>query len=122
MTDTTLKAVCYVTLSVSNLDKSIAFYQDVLGFRVAITYEPTRWVAFALDGEAGFAIGQTDGTFAPPTSAMLDFFVHDVEAFWESIRAKVDVVRPLEWTDWGSHKFIINDPDNNKLGFVQRDA
>lgn len=112
-------SLCYVTLSVSNLDAAVAFFEGVLGFKVSIHYPPTRWVAFAMDGEGGFAVIEGTGAGARPTTDMVDFFSDDVESLWNTLRHKCTVVSPLAHTPWGSYKFVIADPDGNRLGFVQ---
>lgn len=112
-------SLCYVTLSVSDLEAAVAFYEGVLGLTVAIHYPPTRWVAFAMDGASGFAVIEGKGEVARPTTDMVDFFADDVEARWHAVRDKCPVVSPLAHTPWGSYKFVIADPDGNRLGFVQ---
>lgn len=115
-------AVCYVTLAVSNLERSLAFYQDTLGLAVRLEYEPTRWVAFDMRGGTGLALMETGpaGAGGSGAAGVVDLWVDDVEALWQRLRDRVPVVRRLERTPWGSHKFIVADPDGNRLGFVAR--
>jgi uncharacterized glyoxalase superfamily protein PhnB len=42
-----------------------------------------------------------------------------VDALWERLKDRVEVVEELFDTPYGSRKFTIRDPDGNELGFVQ---
>jgi uncharacterized glyoxalase superfamily protein PhnB len=54
-----------------------------------------------------------------PTGARFNFSVEDVDALWERIEDKVEVVEPLFDTPYGTRKFTIRDLDGNELGFVK---
>jgi catechol 2,3-dioxygenase-like lactoylglutathione lyase family enzyme len=65
-----------ITRTVSNLEKSKRFYEDILGF------EPDA-----------FYIGEPPGSTDEAT-----FFVPDVEALWERMKDKAEVAEPLAMT------------------------
>jgi uncharacterized glyoxalase superfamily protein PhnB len=44
-----------------------------------------------------------------------------VDAWWEKLRNRVEVVEPLFDTAYGTRKFTVKDPDGNELGFVRED-
>jgi uncharacterized glyoxalase superfamily protein PhnB len=54
-----------------------------------------------------------------PTSGRLNFSVSDVDAWWEKLRDRAEVVEPLFDTPYGTRKFTARDPDGNELGFVR---
>ena len=54
-----------------------------------------------------------------PTGARFNFDVEDVDALWESLKDKVEVIEPLFDTPYGTRKFTILDLDGNELGFVR---
>ena len=45
----------------------------------------------------------------------------DVEAFFKSVRDKVDIVWPLETMEYGQREFGIRDPDGYTLAFAEAD-
>ncbi len=107
---------------VDNLDRTIAFYRDVLGFAFA---EP--WAGF-------YAIGARDGLelhlkCAPKTAAdrahrrtqeHLDAYagVDGIEAFYAQCMAQgATIIKPLAETAWGTKDFYVEDPDGYILGF-----
>ena len=107
-----------VTVSVSDLSRSKAFYEGVLGFGPDSYYEPTRWQSCEFDGRAYFAIIEVAGFQRVAGADMVNFDVEDVESLWVRVRGKVQVEAELSETPWGSFKFVIVDPDGNWLGFV----
>lgn len=109
-----------VTISVSDLEKSKQFYLELLGFEEDAYYEPTKWLSFKDKGESFFAIQEVSALRRLPSDDMIDFYVDNVEELWGRIKDKVTVISKLGKTPWGSYKFVIQDPDGYKLGFVSK--
>ncbi len=104
-----------ITRTVSSLEKSKQFYEDVLGFEPGGFYAPTRWQSYKCQGTVFFAVGEEPGS-----TDEVSFTVPDVEALWERVRDKANVVAPLEHTPWGTYRFVIRDPDGHLLAFGQK--
>jgi len=110
----------YVTITVNDIAKAKKFYEGVLEFVPTLVYKPTEWYAFDMGTiSGGFAITKATEPFIPSVASLVDFFIDDVEKFWGEIKSKVEVIDELHHTPWGSYKFVIKDPDGNKLGFSQ---
>jgi predicted enzyme related to lactoylglutathione lyase len=107
-----------VTVSVSDLSRSKAFYEGVLGFIPGAYYAPTRWQAYSFDGRAYFAIIEVPGFQRKAGSDIINFDVDEIDALWDRIRDKVSVEEALAETPWGPYKFVIIDPDGCRLGFA----
>jgi catechol 2,3-dioxygenase-like lactoylglutathione lyase family enzyme len=107
----------HVRVNVSNLDKSIKWYEDILGFELDSLYPPNNpcYADFKEACGATFAI-MVDKS---PSSGRLNFDVEDVDALWKSLKEKVDIAEELYDTPYGTRKFTIKDLDGNELGFVQ---
>ncbi|MFO8059043.1 MAG: VOC family protein [Bacillota bacterium] len=111
-----------VTISVSSLRNSRRFYQEILGFEPDISYEATRWQSYRLEGGGGFGIAEVPDLVRCDSADIVNFSVEDVRALWERVRERVPVEAPLSTTPWGTHKFVIRDPDGFRLGFVERSS
>ena len=107
-----------VTVSVSDLSRSKAFYEGVLGFVPDAYYEPTRWQPYVFEGRAYFAIIEVPDLQRQAWSDMVNFGVEDVGALWDRVRDKAEVEAELSETPWGSYKFVVKDPDVYRLGFA----
>jgi catechol 2,3-dioxygenase-like lactoylglutathione lyase family enzyme len=107
-----------VTIAVSDLDRSKHFYEQILGFEPDAYYAPTRWQPYLSVGRSYLALIEVADFRSPGTGNIVNFDVSNIRAYWESIRANVDIESPLGLTPWGSMKFVIRDPDGNRLGFV----
>jgi catechol 2,3-dioxygenase-like lactoylglutathione lyase family enzyme len=107
---------------VDNLERSMAYYRDSLGFEFG---EP--WGGF-------YAIGRRDGLElhlkeAPKDTAQrqhrrdnehLDAAagVDGIEAFYEQCVSRgVKILQPLAPTEWGTKDFYIEDPDGYIISF-----
>jgi catechol 2,3-dioxygenase-like lactoylglutathione lyase family enzyme len=106
------------TVSVSDLERSKAFYEGVLGLVPDSYYEPTRWQPYKFDGRAYFAIIEVKGLQREAWSDIVNFGVEDIESLWDRVRDEVEVETELSETPWGSYKFVIRDPDGYRLGFA----
>jgi predicted enzyme related to lactoylglutathione lyase len=108
----------HVRANVSDLYKSIAWYEKTLGFECKVIDVNERW-AYA-DFECGegatFAIMESKNG---NSSARFNFSVDNVDELWECLKDKVTIVEAIETLSYGSRKFTISDIDGNELGFVQ---
>jgi catechol 2,3-dioxygenase-like lactoylglutathione lyase family enzyme len=104
-----------ITQSVTSLEKSRRFYEDVLGFEPDAAYEPTRWQSYRVQEGVFYAIGEKPGS-----TDEVALLVDDIEALWERVKNRREIVAPLEHTAWGTYRFVIRDPDGHELAFAQR--
>src|SRR5512133_724797 len=103
-----------ITRTVASLEKSRQFYEETLGFERDAFYAPTQWQSYKCQDSTYFAVGE-----GPGSTNQISFTLADVEALWERIKDKVEVINPLEQTPWGTYRFVIRDPDGNLLAFGQ---
>ncbi len=107
-----------VTVSVSDLSRSKAFYEEVLGFVPDAYYEPTRWQPYQFEGRAYFAIIEVADLRREASADVVNFDVEEIESLWARVRDKAEVEAELSESPWGSYRFVIRDPDGHRLGFV----
>ena len=109
-----------VTITVSNLARSKRFYETVIGFEPDANYAPTKWQSYTSDGRAYFCITE-DGDYKRVESKnIINFDIANVEELWARVKGKCVIEAKLEMTPWGTYKFIIMDPDGNRLAFCQK--
>lgn len=108
----------YVTISVSDLGRSKAFYEDILGFKPSITYE--KWQGYEMEGGAGFGINEDPNLQRVSSLDVINFALADIDSLWEKAKDRVCVESHPQVWPWGTRKFVILDPDGMRLGFVER--
>jgi len=111
-------------LAVADLDRSIAFYRDVLGFEVkqsADGIEAVLGPARIRIGKEGYATGDLEfKNPKPPGSAILFIQCDDVAATRALIQARGASPSEIERVNWIKMRmFEIRDPDGNVLWFGQ---
>ena len=108
----------HVRANVHNLQRAIEWYSTTLGFEVQNYWPPDNpdYADFVSQEGASFAVMEAEPV---PTGARFNFSVKDVDALWESLKDKVQIVEPLFDTAYGTRKFTIHDLDGNELGFVK---
>ena len=109
-----------VTITVSNLEKSRLFYEDILGFEPDEYYEPTRWQCYQSEGRAYLGIVEDTEYQRDDSKDIINFDVHDLELLWVKVENICVIESRLGKTPWGSYKFVIRDPDGYRLGFCQK--
>ena len=106
----------HVRANVGNLEKAIRWYCDYLGFELDSVWprETPIYADFKFQEGAVFAIAVAE---AVPSGARFNFAIEDVDAFWEQLKDRVEIVEQLSDTPYGTRKFTIRDLYGNELGF-----
>jgi len=118
-------------LIVSNVERSVAFYRDVLGFTVAFTVPDESPLVFASvqSGPIEIFLNASEPAIAEypafkdrPIGGTLTLFmevvgVHDA---YETLKDRVPVVMPLEKKWYGTTEFAFADPDGYLITFAER--
>lgn len=115
-----IRGVKFVSVPVSDQDKALEFYRDVLGFRVKTDqpFTPTqRWIEMSIPGaETGLVLwtppGQEDriGSFQP-----VSLWCEDVFQTAEVLMGKgVEFAQAPKKESWGTSA-IFKDPDGNRF-------
>jgi len=115
------------SLTATDLQRSIAFYRDVLGFVVGDEWR-SKGVLTGVELHAGavtFMVSQDD--FAKGRDRIKGVgtryycnTIQDIDRLASQIRERGGVLdQEPKMTEWGSRVFVISDPDGFKLTFVQ---
>lgn len=111
-------------IAVANLDRSISFYRDLLGFQITKYEHEAEAVLGPVRirlGKSGYSPG--DLAFAsarPPGSAILFLQTDNVEAAQAELHSRGGAPSGIEKVNWIKMRmFEIRDPDGNVLWFGQ---
>ena len=114
-------------LLVSNVERSLAFYVDTLGFERGLTVPDQSPLVFAsvtsgtveiFLNDAAVAIKEYPGFGGRPLGATGTMFIETqgVDALHDRLKAAATVVMPLVTQFYGMREFAIEDPDGYKIG------
>jgi catechol 2,3-dioxygenase-like lactoylglutathione lyase family enzyme len=117
-------------LVVSNVERTLAFYRDVLGFTVGATVPDASPYVFATVQSGGVEIFLNAHESAAaeypafkdrPIGGSLTLFIEvtAIEQAYEGLRSKVKVVMPLEKKWYGVTEFAFEDPDGYVITFAE---
>ena len=120
-------------LIVSNVEASVAFYRDVLGFTVAQTVPDVPPLVFAIvqSGSVEVFLNAPEPAYAEypalkdrPIGGTLTLFIEvvDIMSLHASLKDRVMIVMPLEKKWYGVTEFAIADPDGYLITFAEREA
>jgi uncharacterized glyoxalase superfamily protein PhnB len=127
-------------LIVADMDRSVAFYRDVLGFSVVTTVPDQAPFAFAWMQRGTVSVflnsreaaaqdegefwksGALGGTISMYFTMEAETPESGVDALFESVHQKARVVMPLKNQFYGMREFAIEDSDGYVLIFAQRTA
>ncbi|GAA4324884.1 hypothetical protein GCM10023115_41350 [Pontixanthobacter gangjinensis] len=116
MPDTSNFSHSAVIFPVSNLDDSIDFYTNKLGFENTFEWGEPRYYAVVKRGGVGIHLTKrSDGGRASKYHRALYVFVNDVDKVYKEFKAQnVHIVNDIESRDYKMKDFDIEDPD----GFI----
>jgi uncharacterized glyoxalase superfamily protein PhnB len=121
-------------LITDDINRALAFYAGVLGFRVVHRVPDEGPLVFAMLERDGVNVFLNDaktaqaevpdatGYVAGASGVAMFFQVEGVTAFWDAIRDRATVVMPLKDQWYGMTEFSISDPDGYLITFAERRA
>lgn len=120
-------------LVVADLERSLAFYRDVLGFTVLTTVPDASPYVFAVmqSGAVEIYLNAPEPAMAEypafkgrPIGGTLTLFVQvdDVRAAHAALQGRVQIVMPLETKWYGVTEFAFVDPDGYVITYAQTGA
>jgi uncharacterized glyoxalase superfamily protein PhnB len=113
-------------LTVKDVDSSVAFFQDKLGFRHDMSMageDGSNIFAIVGLGAAVFGLG-TDASIPAPYAPGVQFMIYlpddlNIDNYYADVQAKgVQIDEPLKDTYWGDRTFSIHVPDGYFLTFA----
>ncbi|HML46660.1 MAG TPA: VOC family protein [Clostridia bacterium] len=115
--------ICWTTIHVGNLEKSLAFYRDLLGLSICrkMDHGKTQIVFFGEEGQTQFEVICAEGESVenPGKGISVGFEVENLDAWIERFRnaghAVTDPVSP------GKVRFcFVTDPDGYRIQLVEQ--
>ena len=120
-------------LVVADLQRSLAFYRDVLGFTVAMAVpdDPPHVFAALQSGLVDIFLNARESAVSEypafadrPLGGTLTLFIdvqriHDV---YNSLRSRVKIVMPIEKKWYGVTEFAFEDPDGYIITFAEQNT
>ena len=113
-----VRAISAVTLAVSDMSRSVEFYQNMIGLDMLYGGPSTSFSSFRVgDGYLNLAL---DLQATSSRWGRLVFHVDDVDELYERL-LRIGLCPSTEPADasWGERYFHINDPDLNELSFAK---
>lgn len=100
----------FVMLVVSNMDRSVAFYRDVLG--LAVRNQSADWTELEAGGVRIGLHATTEKLHVKPNESYgIGFYVEDIRRAYDGLKAKdVHFIRPPKQESFGALA-VFSDPD-----------
>ena len=119
-------------LIVADVERSLAFYRDVLGFTVEQTVPDAPPLVFAIVRSGpvevylnapGPAVEEYPAFKDRPIGGTLTLFIRvtGIRAAYDALQARVNVVMPLEKKWYGVTEFACTDPDGYVITFAEQE-
>jgi catechol 2,3-dioxygenase-like lactoylglutathione lyase family enzyme len=105
-------------LHVSDINRSLIFYKDVLGFE-----EDFHFGAYVglKAGDFSLHLSQADQNIRPVGGGTVYVFCDEIDSYYKDRidGAGVRIIQPPANQDYGMRDFIVHDPDGNQISFGQ---
>ncbi len=103
---------------VANLQESIEFYSEILGFKKEFVYGDLPYYAGVRTGNVILHLNSGEENMPRKGMGSIYVFCDEVDSFYESLRQKdVTITSKLETWPYDMRDFQIKDPDGNLLCF-----
>jgi uncharacterized glyoxalase superfamily protein PhnB len=118
-------------LLVQDIDRSTAFYRDVLGFEIKQTVPDAAPFVFVWLERDGVPVFLNDpkavekdfpdaARRASGGTSTLFFVVTEVDALHAQVAPQANVIMPLKTQFYGLREFAVEDPDGHIITFAER--
>jgi len=109
---------CNAVFHVADLQRSLKFYQEILGFNVDFKWgEPNFYAGLSL-GEVSLHIGSKYRFKNNTGHGHIYITCDEVDSYYKDLSDKgVEIMGPIGDQDYGLRDFVISDPDGNSIGF-----
>jgi uncharacterized glyoxalase superfamily protein PhnB len=105
--------------AVRDIEASLAYYRDALGFDVAFTWGAPTYYAGVCSGSVTIHLQSASQTERPPGTSSLYLFVANADdAYRELVSRGARIVKGPETYPYGMRDFMAVDIDVNILSFV----
>ncbi len=107
---------------VENPLETAEYYQEVLGFNIAFTWEdPPSYVVVNRDEAVSIHFSKREDEFKPSKNHVaLAIFVHNIDALYQEYQARgANITNALGDRPWGMRDFDVTDPNGFILSFAQ---
>jgi DNA-binding transcriptional MerR regulator len=102
-------------IAVTDIDRSVAYYQEALGFRLAWRTTDGSLAALA-SGEIEMLLLVPWTGDSPPPAQSAYVYVEDPDALCAEYRqAGADIVEPVASRPYGMRDFVVRDPDGHRF-------
>lgn len=105
-------------LGVPDLEKGLAFYRDILGFKVAFLWgDPVDYAVLNREDKVSIHLSLNPPREAPPHT-ILYIFVHDVDRMYAELRESgLNLPYQPETQPYGMREFDVQDPFGYRISF-----
>jgi lactoylglutathione lyase len=105
---------------VSNLEQSVKFYHDVLGFTIIREDKEHNFVSFEFNGSV-FMMEQMTLEGKRGVGVLFRLLITDLENYYSKVQtAGANITKPLEKKFYGLTRFCVEDPDGYQLKFCSK--
>ena len=113
-------SVAYVNVAVSDLQRAVAFFRDVIGLPLRFMDADFGYAAFNTGG-ASFAVVQAQEGDVVGRHTGVGFMSENLDADHAELAGKgVEFTRPPTKEPWGGYMAIFADPDRNTYYLDER--
>ncbi len=111
-----------LALTVSNVQRSLAFYRDILGLE--FLFSPSENLAFLQSGETRIMLSTPQGAGEPGRNSIPYFKVVNIEAFYETalVKGALREREPQLAAQMPDHEIwmgFLKDPEGNLVGLME---
>lgn len=108
-------------LMVKDLQQSIHYYHDLLGFSVEFLWEdPPSYAVLKVNEKIQIHLSKLDKALTLPIRPVLYIYSTDVDKLYKSFKEKgIEIHHPIGDRDYQMRDFDVVDPDGHLLTFGQ---
>ena len=104
-------------LPVDNLERSLSYYRNQLGFKAAVEMPGGEYAIVERDDIAIHLFGRNRDKTSPMA---VHIFVDDLEGLHEELSGRgARITQPIERKPWGNREFRVRDDAGNEIKFTE---